>query len=76
MHLQITPPRLLTWKQLKEIFGIPFSREHTRRLEKAGAFPRRVRLSPQKIVWYEDEILAWLDERDAERRSRTYPDDE
>ena len=51
-----SPPRLLTFKQLIEL-GISFSREHIRRLEEAGKFPKRIRLSPQKIVWFEDEIL-------------------
>jgi prophage regulatory protein len=63
--------RLLSFKQLIEL-GISFSREHIRRLEEAGKFPERIRLSPQKIAWFEDEILAWLAERDAERATRVY----
>ena len=66
-----TPRRLLTFKQLLEI-GIRFSREHIWRLEAASKFPRRIYLSPQKVVWFEDEILAWLAERDAERETRVY----
>jgi prophage regulatory protein len=64
--------RLLTWRQLKDLVGLPFSREHVWRLEAANKFPRRIYLSPQKVVWYEDEILAWLAERDAERAVRIY----
>lgn len=63
--------RLLSWTQLKEL-GISFSREHLWRLEAAGKFPRRIYLSPQKVAWFEDEILEWLAERDAERASRIY----
>ena len=63
--------RLLTFKQLQEI-GIRFSREHLWRLEAAGKFPRRLYLSPQKVVWWEDEIFAWLAERAAERETRVY----
>jgi prophage regulatory protein len=63
--------RLLDYKQLLEI-GIRFSREHIWRLEASKKFPRRLYLSPQKIVWYEDEILDWLAERDAERHTRVY----
>jgi prophage regulatory protein len=67
--------RLLTYGDLKAI-GISFSREHLWRLEAANKFPRRLYLSPQKIAWYEDEILAWLAERDAERANRVYRDHE
>jgi prophage regulatory protein len=63
--------RLLTYKGFKAI-GISFSREHLWRLEAAGKFPRRIYLSPQKIAWFEDEILAWLAERDSEREARVY----
>jgi hypothetical protein len=38
MNQQSSPQRLLTWKQLKEDFGIPFCREHARRLEKKEDF--------------------------------------
>jgi prophage regulatory protein len=68
--------RLLTWKQLKEIFGIPFCREHARRLEKKGRFPKRLRLSPQKIAYLETEIVDWLKARAEERSSGIDPDDE
>jgi prophage regulatory protein len=55
MNARVPYPRLLTWKQLKEDFGLPYSREHVRRLEAANEFPRRVKLSAQKIAWFEDE---------------------
>jgi prophage regulatory protein len=63
--------RLLSWKQLKDS-GIGFSREHVFRLEAAGKFPRRIYLGPQKVAWFEDEIVAWLAERDQERAVRVY----
>ena len=69
---ELRPSRLLSWKQLKEEFGISFSREHLWRLEAAGKFPRRIYLSPQKVAWFENEILAWLAERAAERETRIY----
>jgi prophage regulatory protein len=65
--------RLLNYKDLRAI-GISFSREHLWRLEAANKFPRRIYLSRQKVVWYEDEILAWLAERNAERAARVYRD--
>jgi prophage regulatory protein len=71
MQEKICQRRLLTFKILLEM-GIRFSREHLWRLEAAGKFPRRVYLSPQKVAWFEDEILNWLDARDAERETRVY----
>jgi prophage regulatory protein len=65
--------RLFSYKQLTEM-GIRFSREHLWRLEAANRFPRRVRLSPQKIAWFEHEILDWLEQRSAERAGRIYRD--
>ena len=65
--------QLLTAADLKAI-GIGFSREHLWRLEAANKFPRRIYLSPHKVAWFEDEILAWLDARAAERSTRLYRD--
>jgi prophage regulatory protein len=67
--------RLLKFTDLIEL-GISFSREHIRRLEYEGKFPKRIRLSPQKIAWFEDEISAWVCERDAERNTPDDDDDE
>ena len=36
--------RIITFKDFKAQKGIPFSREHLRRLEAGGRFPKRVRL--------------------------------
>jgi prophage regulatory protein len=63
--------RLLTYSQLASM-GIKYSREHLWRLEAAGKFPRRLYLSPQKVVWFEHEVFEWLDERAADRHSRIY----
>ena len=63
--------RLITFKQLTAM-GIIFSREHLWRLEAANKFPRRIYLSPQRIAWFEDEILEWLGQRAAERQNRVY----
>jgi prophage regulatory protein len=63
--------RLRTYQDLKAI-GISFSRAHLWRLERANRFPRRIYLSPQKVAWFEDEILDWLQARADERSSRVY----
>ena len=64
----MTKPRLLSKKQVKEI--VLYSYAHIERMEKAGRFPKRVRLSqfPRGRCGYvESEILEWLQARIAER---------
>lgn len=64
-----TQPVLLSREDLLEL-GIRYSREHIRRLEAEGKFPRRVRLSPGRIAWMFNEVMAWLNDR-AEEREQT-----
>lgn len=66
-----TPRRLINFKQLRAM-GISWSREHVWRLEAKNKFPRRIYLSPQKVAWFEDEVLQWLEARAAERETRVY----
>ena len=63
--------RIITFKELKPLKGIPFSREHIRRLEANGKFPKRVRLAPggDYYGYVEKEIdahiLSLIAQRDA-----------
>ena len=60
--------RLLSKKQVKEI--VLYSYAHIDRLEKAGQFPKRVRLSRHRtgrVGWLETEVQTWLETRLAER---------
>jgi len=52
--------RFLRFPELKTEKGIPWSRVHVDRLEKAGKFPKRVRLGVNTVAWREDEIDAML----------------
>ena len=54
--------RLLSWDQVKRIASI--SRSTAWRMERDGAFPRRVRVSPGRVGWWESELTMW-------KRSRT-----
>ena len=38
---------------------VPVSRTTLYRMEKAGRFPRGTYISPNRRVWFEDEIIAW-----------------
>lgn len=56
---QINPERLVTFKELKEFFGVPYTRVHLLRLEKAGTFPKRIALSHRRVVWRAEAIIEW-----------------
>jgi prophage regulatory protein len=53
--------RILSKRQLKEM--VLYSPQHVARLEKAGTFPKRIQLGPNRVGWVEDEVLNWLQER-------------
>ena len=53
--------RILSKKALKEL--VLYSPQHVARLEKAGDFPKRVQLGPNRVGWVEQEVLDWLDQR-------------
>ena len=62
------PRRKLKEKQVLDI--IPLSRTSIYRLEKVGKFPRSTYISPNRRIWYEDEIVSWqaeVDERNPNR---------
>lgn len=53
--------KILSKKALKEL--VLYSPQHVARLEKAGKFPKRVMLGPNRVGWVEQEVLDWLEER-------------
>src|SRR4051812_6889787 len=62
------PRRMLSEKQVLGI--IPVGRTTLYRMEKAGKFPRSTYISPNRRIWYEDEIVSWqstVDEFDPRR---------
>lgn len=60
---------LVSQKELKTLLGIPYSPAHLARLEKAGKFPRRLRLGACRIAYRYEEVCAWVHEKvtEAER---------
>lgn len=50
--------KLLSKRQLREI--VLYSPAHIDRLEKAGQFPKRVRLGPNRVGWLDQEVQEWL----------------
>src|SRR3954467_4997606 len=59
--------KLVSKKELKSLFGIPYCFAHIARLEAAGRFPTRVRLGACRVAWGADEVEAWSEERVANR---------
>ena len=46
---------------------VPYGFAQITRMEKAGLFPRRIKLGPNRIGWLLSEIQAWILERKQER---------
>jgi predicted DNA-binding transcriptional regulator AlpA len=55
--------KLCTWKELKEVYGIPYCRLHIRRLELNGQFPQRVQLGERRVAWLALEVEQWIQGR-------------
>jgi len=56
---------ILRQRQVTERVG--YSPMHIWRLEKAGAFPRRIKLGPNSVGWLAEEIDAWIEAKVAAR---------
>ncbi len=57
------PDRLIGDAETRRITSL--SRTTIWRLERAGQFPRRRQISPNRVAWRLGEILAWCSEREA-----------
>jgi prophage regulatory protein len=53
--------RIITQKQLRAL--VPYTPQHILRLEKAGRFPRRIRLGQNRVGWRLIDIEEWLKAR-------------
>src|SRR6266404_3276986 len=61
--------RVLSLEDLREL-GIPYHREHLRRLIEAGLFPPPMKLGEgprSRNAWIESEVAAWIEARAAAR---------
>ena len=57
-------PRLISFREVAQRVGL--SRSSVWRMERVGQFPKRRRLSVNRVAWWEPEIEEWL--RSRERR--------
>jgi prophage regulatory protein len=52
--------RLLSFKDLKPEYDIPFGRVQIWRMAKRGQFPKPIQLSPNRSAWRQSDIEKWL----------------
>jgi prophage regulatory protein len=64
--------KLVSKKELKSVYGIPYCFAHIRRLEIAGQFPKRIQLGACRVAWVAEEVDDWIEERIA-NRAQTNP---
>jgi prophage regulatory protein len=60
------PRRMLNEKMVLEI--VPIGHTTLWRLEKAGRFPKSTYISPNRRIWFADEIAAWQKQVDGQGR--------
>jgi prophage regulatory protein len=61
------PERSLRLPEVQAL--VPYSKMHIDRLEKAGAFPRRIKIGAGRVIWKQSEIIAWLENKRAETKA-------
>ena len=66
--IEVRPRRMLNEKQVLAI--VPYGHTTLWRMEKAGYFPKSTYISPNRRIWFEDEIVAWQNEIDGNPRTR------
>ena len=57
-HIMEQVMRLVTWKEIKQLGLVPYTRQHFERLGRAGHAPLR-RKYRNRAVWVYEEILDW-----------------
>lgn len=62
--------QLVSKKELRTVYGIPYAPQHIGRLEKAGQFPQRIRLGQNRVAWLRAEVEEWIAGRAAGRADR------
>jgi prophage regulatory protein len=55
--IETRPRRMLNEKQVLAI--VPLGRSTLLRMEREGKFPKSTYISPNRRIWYEDQIVGW-----------------
>ncbi len=59
--------KLVSKKELRSVYGVPYSFQHIARLEQAGQLPKRLRLGACRVAWVAEEVEDWITVRIAQR---------
>ncbi|EFC2563322.1 AlpA family phage regulatory protein [Escherichia coli] len=62
--------KILTRQEVKNILRIKAD-SSLQDMINAGIFPKGFKIGLRRVGWYEDEVLAWLKEREEEARGTT-----
>lgn len=62
--------RIIVQKELCLL--VPYTPQHILRLEKAGKFPRRIRLGANRVGWLLVDVEAWIASRRMDGHSRDH----
>ena len=65
MTAPVREDRIVSAKERRRL--IPYSDMHIWRMERAGTFPKRIKLGPHRVGWSLRELLEWIEARKAER---------
>lgn len=57
--------RIITKEELRRL--VPYCDQHLGRLERAGKFPKRLKLGENRVGWLLCEVETWIGARKAER---------
>ena len=60
-YMVVVPEKLLSSTELAEM--VPYSLVHIWRLEKAGQFPKRIKLGARRVAWRSSVVSAWIASR-------------
>ncbi len=55
--------RFVSYSELKDRYGLPWTRQHIDRLIKVGKFPAKISLTEHRVGWWSDQIEEWLNSR-------------
>ncbi len=67
MTAPVREDRIVSAKERRRL--IPYSDMHIWRLEKAGRFPKRIRLGENRVGWSFRELQEWIAARKLERNA-------
>jgi prophage regulatory protein len=65
-----SPRRMINERQVLQL--VPVSAVTLWRMEKKGLFPKGTYISPNRKVWFEDEIVKWQSEINGRGRGRRH----